>query len=204
MAKGIRLDVDLSDFWEDSDYARKTYVDVPITDELVASVETELGLKLPEAYIELMRSQNGGIPKRDCFRTQVPTSWAEDHVALNAILGIGRNKTYSLCGECGAAFWRGEWGYPDFALAICDCPSAGHDMIMLDYRRGPTEEPPVIHVDQEMNYKVTRLAGSFGEFVNGLVPSSNFDLEDDGGKPPKVISAWIDPELREQRDESED
>ena len=36
-------DFDLSGFWEDSDYARKSYVGKAVTPELVAEVEAELG-----------------------------------------------------------------------------------------------------------------------------------------------------------------
>ncbi len=74
------------DFWEKSDYADESYVDVPLTDELLASIENELGYKLPRTYVELARTQNGGIPKRTNHRTTEPTSWAEDHVAFQASL----------------------------------------------------------------------------------------------------------------------
>jgi len=29
---------------------------------------------------------------------------------------------------------KNDWGYPDIGVAICDTPSAGHEMIFLDYR----------------------------------------------------------------------
>ena len=38
------------------------------------------------------------IPVNTCFPTDVPTSWAKDHVAITGIFGIGRKKSYSLCG----------------------------------------------------------------------------------------------------------
>lgn len=53
----------LSDFWEDSDYAREQYVDDPLTDEKVAAVEMSLGYKLSMAYITLARHK-GKEPSR--------------------------------------------------------------------------------------------------------------------------------------------
>jgi hypothetical protein len=128
---------DLSQFWEDSDYARKKYVERPLSEDLIAAVEAELGVRLPASYLELMKSQNGGIPRNTCFPTTVPTSWASDHVAITGISGVGSEKIYSLCGALGSKFMQEEWGYPDIGICICDCPSAGHDMIMLDYQKRP-------------------------------------------------------------------
>lgn len=168
--------MDFSDFWEDSDYARDTFVSEPPTDELIAEVEEELGYKLPAAYIHLMKLQNGGIPRNTCFPTQVPTSWADDHIAIEGIMGIGRDKSNSLCGEFGSRFMIEEWGYPDIGVVFCDCPSAGHDVVMLDYRAcGPQGEPQVVHVDQEGDYRITFLASSFEEFVRGLVNEEAYD-----------------------------
>ena len=169
-------DLDLDDFWDDSDYAREQYVDEPLTDRLVKAVEQELGFRLPLSYVALMRSQNGGIPKRTCFPTQTSTSWAEDHVAITGIMGIGRRKPYSLLGDLGSAFMQEEWGYPTLGICVCDCPSSGHDMIMLDYREcGPEGEPAVIHVDQECDFEITFLASDFETFIRGLVHESEFD-----------------------------
>ena len=169
-------DFDFTNFWEDSDYARESYVEGPITPDLIRSVELELGFRLPAAYVALMRVQNGGMPSRSCFPTTTPTSWAEDHVAVTGIFGIGRDKPCALLGGQGSKFMQSEWGYPTFGICICDCPSAGHDMIMLDYRAcGPKGEPSVVHVDQERGYRVTFLAPDFETFLRGLVPESDFD-----------------------------
>ena len=172
----IFTDLDLSDFWEDSDYARKSYVESPPSNELISSIETELAVTLPDSYLELMNTQNGGRPRNCCFPTKVPTSWAGDHVAISGIAGIGREKTYSLCGSLGSKFMQEEWGYPEIGICICDCPSAGHDIIMLDYRKcGRSGEPEVVHVDQERDFKVTFLATDFEGFVRGLVSESVYD-----------------------------
>jgi hypothetical protein len=52
-------DFDTTDFWDNSEYAMEEYVGEPLTDELVASIEDELRYKLPGAYVELMKCQNG-------------------------------------------------------------------------------------------------------------------------------------------------
>jgi hypothetical protein len=169
-------DFNLAEFWDDSEYAERTYREAPLSAETVATVERHLGYKLPAAYIALMTSRNGGVPKRASHRTSERTSWAADHVAITGIFGIGAEKDCSLAGECGSKFWMREWGYPDIGVYFADCPSAGHDMLCLDYRAcGVNGEPTVVHVDQELDYKITFVASSFEAFIRGLQDDSAFD-----------------------------
>lgn len=163
-------DFDLSTFWDNEAYALKHYVLDPPSDELITSIEQELGYTLPASYKFLMKQQNGGAPHNTCLPTTTATTWAEDHVAISNIMGIGRDKSYSLCGDSGSQFMMDEWGYPAIGICICHCPSAGHEMIMLDYRKcGKDGEPEVIHVDQEIEYRITFLAKDFETFLRGLV-----------------------------------
>lgn len=169
-------DFDLSSFWESSDYASRKYVEPPCTPESVAAVEAELGFKLPAAYVALAAFQNGGIPRHCAHRTSSPTSWAADHVAISGILSIGSTKLSSLCGQLGSRFHIEEWGYPEIGVYFANCPSAGHDMLCLDYRAcGSQGEPTVVHVDQERDYAVTVVAPDFETFIRGLQDSSEFD-----------------------------
>ena len=73
------------DAFIDDDY----YKGPPLTDDMIRAAETKLGYKLPSAYLNLLRVRNGGSLRRSCYPTQVPTSWAEDHVRLEGLLGIG-------------------------------------------------------------------------------------------------------------------
>lgn len=169
-------DFDISGFWEQSEYANKEYVDDPVTDETVASVERALGYRLPRAYVELMKHQNGGIPKKTNHRTKESTSWAGDHIAIAGIYSIGSRKPNSLCGRFGSRFWITEWKYPPIGVYFADCPSAGHDMVCLDYRKcGPTGEPQVVHVDQEGDYAITFVAKDFESFLRGLQGDEAFE-----------------------------
>ena len=177
-------DLDLKSFWKASAYARQVYVDEPVTPELVARVEAQLGYRLPPAYAALMKHQNGGIPRCKNHRTAEATSWAPDHVAVSGIFAIGSTRPYSLCGEFSSKFWASEWGYPAIGVYFANCPSAGHDMLCLDYRDcGPEGEPCVVHVDQARDFKITLVAASFESFVRGLEADEAFDSATDSAVP---------------------
>lgn len=160
---------DLTHFWEDSDYANEEYVGAPLSDKMIQAVQAAIRYKLPDSYIELLRSRNGGIPIKKNHRTSQPTSWAPDHIAITGIYGLDHSKPSSLCGEFGTEFWIKEGGYPDIGVYFADCPSAGHDLLCLDYRDcGPKGEPRVVHVDQELDYRITPVAATFEAFIRGL------------------------------------
>lgn len=134
-----------------------------------AEIEAELGYKLPASYLELMQSQNGGRVRRNCFPTNQSNNWAEDHIQIVGIFGLGRDKEYTLCGGSGSQFWMQEWEYPDIGIYFADCPSGGHQMVALDYREcGPQGEPKVVYVDQEDDFSILELAPDFASFISGL------------------------------------
>ena len=167
---------DFTGFWEESAYSKK-FDGGPLTPEKIASAEAALGYKLPASYLHLLETRNGGVPVNRCFPTGEPTSWADDHIAIETIFGVGK-AAGNIVDE--TRLMVEEWGYPAIGIAICDCPSAGHDEIFLDYRAcGPQGEPKVVHVDQEDDYCITPLADTFEEFIRGLVNDSEFDFEED-------------------------
>ncbi len=171
-------DIDFTAFWDEHEYYADEYTDDPLTDEKIRATEAALGYRLPASYIELMRTRNGGAPINARHRTTTPTRWAKDHIALTGLLAIGDGSENSLCGTLGSQFWIDEWGYPPIGIYFADCPSAGHDMLCLDYRAcGPQGEPCVIHVDQEDDYAITHVADDFASFVRGLLPESEFDQD---------------------------
>ena len=169
---------DITDFWEPSEYATKEYVGRQLDEATVRAVEQELGYRLPASYVKFMKFQNGGVPRRKNHRTKERTSWAHDHIAITGLYSVGSEKSNSLCGEFRSQFWVSEWGYPPIGVYFADCPSAGHDMVCLDYSEcGPTGEPRVVHIDQEWDYKVVIVAPNFESFICNLEDESAFDLE---------------------------
>ena len=156
-------DFDWGTFWDDSEYALESHVGKEPTDEEIKEIEDELGYKLPESYIELIKKHNGGIPFATVFSTR------ETAVHIESIYGIDKTKLYSLCGELGNELWLNEWKYPNIGIAIADTISAGHHMVFLDYREcGCDGEPKVVLVDQEDDYRIYQLADNFEDFIRGL------------------------------------
>ena len=188
---------DFTGFWEENcEYTLENYVSNPPAERLINEIEKELGYKLPESYIFLMKQQNGGMPVNSCFPTSEPTNCASDYIEITSIMGIGRDKPYSICGELGSQFMIDEWGYPPIGVAICDTPSAGHDMIFLDYRKcGSKGEPQIVHIDQESNYKITFLANDFESFVRGLVHPDAYDEVFDGSISLDDVEIFLDEGL---------
>ena len=115
-------------FWANNEYAQKYYIGTIPTDKQVEEIERELGYKLPQSYIALIKQCNGGEPINKCFPTKLRLLWANNHIAISGIMGIDKDKPYSLCGEMGSRFWIEEWGYPTIGIAICTT-LLRHDMI---------------------------------------------------------------------------
>lgn len=182
---------DLDGLWKELGLGSEPYHEPAPSDDLIASIEEELGgYRLPAAYIELARIQNGGRLKRTCYPMKVPTGWSADHIAITGISAIGRTANYSLCGELGSKFWEEEWEYPPIGIYFADTPSAGHEMIALDYRGcGKRGEPCVVYLDQEDDYKITTVAPDFATFIKGLVDEDAYlPPEED----PAVLRAKIE------------
>ncbi|MDN3238245.1 SMI1/KNR4 family protein [Glycomyces tritici] len=134
---------------------------------MVESAERRLGVKLPRAYLEILRAQNGGVPYRRCFFTDFPTSWNEDHFAISAIRGIGGS--WGIDAQVGGSrYLIEEWGYPDIGVVAFRTPSGGHDAVMLDYASAVRPDSPrIVYVDED---RVVRpVADSFEAFIGQLV-----------------------------------
>ena len=167
---------DLSNFWDESEYTYCIYTGPPIKEEDVHHAERKLGYILPQSYIELLKNKNGGVPKNTCFPLRKTKHQTKDHIKISSIQGINDHKL-SLLGTQGSQFMIVEWGYPKIGIVICDCPSGGHDVVMLDYRKNKlNKEPSVVHVDiSGQQPKITRLANCLGDFILGLVHKSAYE-----------------------------
>lgn len=156
-------------FW---DRGSESFVHRPLSTDAVRSVHAKLGVTLPEEFVRLLRSQNGGAINREfsAFPAPTPTSWAPDHVPFTECFGIGDGfGSITQSPELNE-----EWGQPrELVLLSGD----GHWWIALDYRGAPDGDPAVVWYDNEVGEDV-RLASSFREFIEGLRPADDFvDLD---------------------------
>lgn len=147
----------------------------PLRDEMVVHAERRLGVTLPRAFVDLLRTCNGGYTADAAFPTTRPTSWADDHVPVVSISGIpGPDDLDSLGlppGILATPYLIEEWGLPKGIVVI---DGDGHAWIALDYRStGPTGPPSVVWLDVDRGDDLT-LASTFEEFLAGLVPSEHF------------------------------
>ena len=133
--------------------------------------ERTLGVKLPDEYISLLLIQNGGYTRGFGYPMAQKTTWADDHVPLSGLAGIVTDPNLRTAQNLlDTAYMTKEWGLPDGQVLLS---GDGHWWITLDYRQGGI--PSVAWLDVECGEDL-QVAPTFGIFLDGLMPSSAFDL----------------------------
>lgn len=169
-----RFDEVKATFWGEGLYG----VQPPLNDAVVQDAERQLGVRLPASLLEILRVQNGGLVAEswNAFPTDGPTSWSENHVPLDDMMGIGRHD--GRLSLLDTAYLVEEWGLPSPLVLLS---GDGHCWIALDYRScGQLGEPSVTWFDVEGDTELP-LATDFTAFVERLTAAASFDLDDAGG-----------------------
>lgn len=139
-------------------WARPMYlpnVHEPLTNEVLAAFEQNIGYKLPPSLVALLKIQNGGLVRYGALPTE----------PLPTLRGIGNSYPMLrfLEKEIGED-WANYLRLPLNKLLVLE--SNGAFYTCLDYRHTMTE-PQVIRIDVERNVQMP-LAGSFTQFIQGL------------------------------------
>jgi hypothetical protein len=151
--------LDFTDFWAGFNPFFDDRVGAPATDEMLSSAEKALGYKLPEAYKTLLKSQNGGVPRRPFLGP----------LKAESIMGADPEQERSIVGSRGSEYLINEWELPDYGVYFGDLEADCPDCLFLDYRDcGPEGEPAVSRLDMENAYEATRIAPDFGSFIQML------------------------------------
>lgn len=172
-----RFDVIKATFWGEGLFG----VQPPLIDAVVQDAERRLGVRLPASLLEILRVRNGGPVAElwNAFPTDVPTSWSENHVPFDDMMGIGRHD--DRLSLLDTAYLIEEWGLPSPLVLLS---GDGHCWIALDYRAcGERVEPSVTWFDVDTDTELP-LATDFQTFVERLTAGASFDLDDaDGSRP---------------------
>ena len=141
----------------------KKYDCGPLDDESIKKTEEQLGFKLPESYIYLMKKHNGGLLQK----TYLAMKNTDGFWDLEGIYGIG-DKYYSINYQN-----KDKANFEENLISICSSNS-GHSNIYLDYSEcGPQGEPRVIAIDNELDIEDLNitpyvLAKNFEDFISRL------------------------------------
>jgi hypothetical protein len=137
------------------------YLQPPLTSAAVAQVEDDLGVSLPDAYLTLLREQNGGYV-RLCF--------ADADIVHTQIWGIGPY----FPNIAPSGWWREiiTSGVGGGLLAgkqlLVPFDGDGHWFLCFDYRKnGEKAGPSVTYIDLEGGYE-REVAPSFSSFLGML------------------------------------
>ncbi|MFD6421271.1 SMI1/KNR4 family protein [Streptomyces sp. NPDC060198] len=166
-----RFDEVKATFWGEGLYG----VQLPLTDAVVQDAERQLGVLLPASLLEILRVQNGGLVAEvwNAFPTDVPTSWSENHVPLDDMMGIGRHDGQPSLLD--SPYLVEEWGLPSPLVLLS---GDGHCWIALDYRTcGERGEPSVTWFDVDTDTELP-LATDFRMFVERLAAAASLDDAD--------------------------
>ncbi|WHX46329.1 MULTISPECIES: SMI1/KNR4 family protein [Bacillus] len=174
----------MKQFW--ANQSDDPYTFKKISEKDILKTEKKLGVKLPQEYKNLVLEQNGGYLECNAFPTARPTSWAEDHIQFDHLLGIGKKE-----GILESDYLIKEWELPKDIILIS---GDGHSWVALDYRN-TTENPPVHFFDLEMEEDF-KLADSFNEFISKLYIDESDDSEPDleGLDPDDYELTYISPD----------
>jgi len=137
----------------------------PLTDTVIQQAQSELGYKLPAAYLNILRKQNGGYINYNGFPAPDNHAW-ESVILVDHILGIGAD-----VGILDTPMLLEIWQMPaELVLFSGD----GNYWLAMDYRGClDCAEPAITYFDNQYPNEQGRaefpLTNSFAAFLAGLV-----------------------------------
>lgn len=134
-----------------------------LTDTLIARAERELGVRLPQALVDVLSVQNGGYTRFDAYPRG---THLYEYVPFRDVRGIFDSLDVGLL---LSAYLLREWEMPEGLVLLS---GDGHTWVALDYRAcGAQGEPPVVWIDNEAEDSphIEQVAPDLATFFAGLV-----------------------------------
>jgi len=172
--------IPLVEFW-----GANHYENPPLTDAALVVAEQRLGVTLPTEYVDLLRIQNGGCTAGFAHPMMTETSWAENHVPCHEMAGIVVEADHDGMHDILLTeSMTSEWDLPPGQVLLA---GDGHWWITLDYRR--SDVPAVTWLDVEAGEDI-EVAPTFRDFLEGLVPASQFEDTLDEAAAEGITVTW--------------
>lgn len=153
---------------DDEDYIDEEIELAKLTEEDIKEAEKEFNVNFPKEYIELLKIKNGGYLKYQALPVNFKNSWADDHVPLQYLYGIKKNK-----GIFTSKALLKEWGIRENNFITLS--GDGHTWIVLDYRNNK-EEPEITYIDIEANI-ISVIFKTFKEMIENLYEPTIDDID---------------------------
>ncbi len=136
--------------------------------EKLNKVEKDLGVKLPDSYIELMKLHNGGdLAYRILHSGRVPDGEVEIENIRGIDLEDGIIESIELVEE-----WELDKGFVIFS-------GDGNYWLAFDYRNDVGNEPAVVYIEEDAENKPKQVAKTFELFLKKLKEPEEVDFEDE-------------------------
>lgn len=158
-------------WWQDEKIVNHGKLENEITPELIDETQKILGHKLPNSYLSLLNTQNGGRLIKKYY--YLPEYHDSKVFEIDSIFGIGDNNNAGIIWEN-----RKNLDYVNLKNVVIfgDDASGGHAYYFFDYNEAAdTNEPKIIYYDLELDKKIV-LASNFKEFVSNLKIKEEIDL----------------------------
>jgi cell wall assembly regulator SMI1 len=133
----------------------------PADDASLKRLEGQIGLKLPAAYIALLKQINGGHPQLDTFSND------EGEWSVNNFFFVGDDES------SGSVIWnyRNRWkDVPETFMPFAR--DGGGNLFCLDLRGD--NHPVIIWLHDSTDAGVYKLANSLEEFIDGLHENQDY------------------------------
>lgn len=140
---------------KDNDYYKLN----SLTEEDIKKAEEIFNIKLPKAYLNILKDQNGGEIIYNAFPIRENNFISEPFIEVEYIYGIGENP-----GILDTYYLLNEWEMPEGLILF---NGDGHTWLAFDYRN-VTSEPPIVYVNNDEDTKVIKIADGFNEFLEYL------------------------------------
>jgi hypothetical protein len=131
-------------------------------------VQAKLGVRLPSAYVALLRRFNGGYPRKAAYLVRGDASGEDDWVMeVESIYGLKE------------IAWGGSLACldePPDGLVEFGTRDGGHDLLCFDYRAcGPQGEPAVVTMEDMYPDDMSQVSPNFETLVNGMFSAEKAD-----------------------------